>query len=96
MTIEEQYQQLLEENAELANHFLQLQMAPQWIHAIRTSIAPWITKEHDKGLWQVVHFVSGEKRFIKKKLSRRLFTEMVMAFCGDALEKHETAKKIEA
>ena len=96
MTIEEQYQQLLEENAELANHFLQLPMAPQWIHAIRTSIAPWITKEHDKGLWQVVHFVSGEKRFIKKKLSRRLFTEMVMAFCGDALEKHETAKKIEA
>ena len=28
MTIEEQYQQLLEENAELASHFLQLQMAP--------------------------------------------------------------------
>ena len=83
-------------NKELAAYFKQPDMAVEWILAITNHIAKWISDQHDKGLWEVVRFVSWKRGVINKTLSREKFAKMVYTFCREALDSNESPSKLKS
>lgn len=92
-------QKILNRDSKLASHFISDELAGLWISAIKEHIVHWIyDEEHNKSLWELVRYVSKD-RFIaskNKKLTRRIFAEMVFTFCREALTEDETAAKIQS
>lgn len=81
---------------ELAAYFKQPDMAVEWILAITNHIAKWISDKRDKGLWEVVRFVSWKRGVISETLSREKFAKMVYKFCREALDSNESPSKLKS
>lgn len=92
-------QKILNRDSKLASYFISDELAGLWISAIKEHIVHWIyDEEHNKSLWELVRYVSKD-RFIaskNRKLTRRIFAEMVFTFCREALTEDETAAKIQS
>lgn len=88
------FHDLQKRDKELTQYFLQPEMAIDWVAGITIGIAKWITDKRDKGLWEVVRFVSYKRGVISKTLSREKFAKLVCTFCKDALKEGETYTKI--
>ena len=93
MTEEKKYRNLLINNKELAANFMNESLGIKWIAAIVRYVAIWVNS-NGKACWEIVRFVSLREGFIKDKVKRNVFSEMVFTFCREALSNDETAKKI--
>ena len=93
MTEEEKFKNLLVNNKEWAANFMNEDLGVQWIAAITKHVAAWVA-EKDKAAWEIVRFASDRNGFVKPKVGRPVFANMVYAFCKEVLPKDETTAKI--
>ena len=94
MTRYKSFQDIQERDKDLAQYFLQPDMAVDWIMGITNGIAKWVADKRDKGLWEVVRFVSYKRGVISKPLSREKFAKLVCTYCKEALKEGETYTKL--
>ena len=67
----------------------------RWAERMERNVAPWIKSQGNKGLWEVVRFVSINRiGVLKDKLSRLNFAGLVIRVCPSM--KGETAKALAA
>lgn len=88
------FQDIQERDKDLAQYFLQPDMAVDWIKGITNGIAKWVADKRDKGLWEVVRFVSYRRGVIGPTLSREKFAKLVCKYCKEALKQGETYTKL--
>ncbi|MCR5472379.1 MAG: ImmA/IrrE family metallo-endopeptidase [Prevotella sp.] len=94
MTRYKSFQDIQERDKDLAQYFLQPDMAVDWIMGITNGIVKWVADKRDKGLWEVVRFVSYKRGVISKTLSREKFAKLVCTYCKEALKEGETYTKL--
>lgn len=80
----------------LASCFAQPTEAEAWVSAIIKRVGPWVKKQGNKSLWDVVLFASQLRGVLKQPLSREKFATLLVRLCHDALETSDTPKSLRA